>query len=271
MTQTSPQNLNKFPLDISDADGILIERHRIPEGGRIPLHWHEFLEFEIVISGTGKHIYNQQEYTLTRGSAYMTSYQDFHEILSLTDLELYCIHFTKQILDPEISGFLDYNKFHCQLSEEEARWIVQQIEKLSDEIQTNRPLRNLQIKNIFSEIMIMMIRKASPRDREELPLPIQQILAYLNENFREKLTLGQVAEHFSFSPNYLGQLFKQQMGCTFNEYLHTLRLKYACSLLHKTKLSVKEVAAASGYGSTEHFVSSFKRKTQMTPGEYRRH
>ena len=53
------QNLNKFPLDISDEDGILIERHINKKGVRIPLHWHEFLEFEIVVSGTAKHIYNQ--------------------------------------------------------------------------------------------------------------------------------------------------------------------------------------------------------------------
>ncbi|MBQ8814406.1 MAG: helix-turn-helix domain-containing protein [Lachnospiraceae bacterium] len=270
MSQSTHQNLDKLPLDISDEDGILIERHKNPKGRRIPLHWHEFLEFEIVVSGTARHIYNQQEYLLTRGSAYMTSYHDFHELLSLTDLDIYCIHFTKQILDPEIARFLDYNKFHCQLSEEETRWAVQHIEELIAEINSSHPLRSLMIRNLFSEIIIMMIRKSSPGEREEMPLPIQQVLAYMNETFRSKLTLRKVSEQFSFSPNYLGHLFKQQMGCTFNEYLHTLRLKYACSLLQKSDLSIKEIAAASGYGSTEHFVSSFKQKMQMTPGEYRR-
>lgn len=264
------QNLNKFPLDISDEDGILIERHINKKGVRIPLHWHEFLEFEIVVSGTAKHIYNQQEYLLIRGSAYMTSYHDFHELLALTDLDMYCIHFTKQLLPPDLARFLDYNQFHCQLSETETSWVLQHIEELLAELHTSRPLRSLMIKNLFSEIIIMMIRKSNPKEREKLPLPIQQVLAYINENFRNKLTLGQVSEHFSFSPNYLGQLFKQQMNCTFNEYLHTLRLKYACSLLLKSDLSVKEIAAASGYSSPEHFVSSFKKKMQVPPGEYRR-
>ena len=264
------RNLLWFASDFPDEDGILIEQHHSPAGETIPLHWHEYLEFELIISGTGKHIYNHHEYPLTRGSVYMTGYHDLHELTSLTDLEIYSIHFSRQFLDPEIARCLDYNRFHCQLSEEETAWVIQQIGKLLDEIHSDRPLRSLLIKNLFSEILVMMIRKSSPNELHALPETIQQVLAYMKENFRRKLTLRQVSEQLSFSPNYLGLLFKQTMGCTFNEYLHSLRLKYACSLLLKSDLSIKEIAAASGYSSTEHFLTSFKQKMQRTPSEYRR-
>lgn len=264
------RNLIRFSSDFSDEDGILIEQHHSPAGETIPLHWHEYLEFELIISGTGRHVYNRLEYPLSRGSVYMTGYHDLHELTSLTGLEIYSIHFSRQFLDPEIARYLDYNRFHFQLSEEETARVIRQIEKLMDEINSDYPLRSLRIKNLFSEIMVMMIRKSSPKELHALPETIQQVLAYMNENFRHKLTLRQVAEQVSFSPNYLGLLFKQQIGCTFNEYLHTLRLKYACSLLLKSDLSIKEIAAASGYSSTEHFLSSFKQKMQRTPGEYRR-
>ena len=262
--------LYKFELDVPDENKLLIERHRNPSGITIPLHWHEFLEFEIVVSGTIRHTYNHRQYLLSRGSAYMTSYHDLHELTTLTDAEIYSVHFTRQILDPEIMRCLDHHRFHCQLSEEEAAWVIGQLDKLSRELDCPRELSHILIKNVFSEIMIMMIRKSSPEEQQVLPETIQRVLAYMNENFRHKLTLKQAAEYASFTPNYLGQLFRQQMNCSFNEYLHVLRLRYACSLLQTSALSIKEIASASGYNSTEHFVSCFKQKMQRTPGEYRR-
>ena len=92
----------------------------------------------------------------------------------------------------------------------------------------------------------------------------------MNEHFLQKITLEEVAETLSFSPNYLGQLFKNQIGCTFNEYLHNLRLKYACSLLQTSDLPVKEVAFASGYSSVEYFMYIFKKKLHTTPNAYRK-
>lgn len=73
----------------------------------------------------------------------------------------------------------------------------------------------------------------------------------------------------NFSANYIGKLFKNQMKCSFNEYVNTLRLKHACSLLHSSNMTIKEIADASGYSSIEYFMYSFKKKMMMTPSEYR--
>ena len=78
-----------------------------------------------------------------------------------------------------------------------------------------------------------------------------------------------LANRFSVSVNYLGSLFKKNMGTSFNEYLNNVRLRYACSLLQSSELSVKEVAFASGYNSTEYFLYIFKKKMGMTPREYK--
>ena len=118
--------------------------------------------------------------------------------------------------------------------------------------------------------MIAMIRKSSADKMHVAPLPIQRAIAYMNEHFLEKITLEELAEQLSFSTNYLGQLFKNQIGCTFNEYLNTLRLKYASSLLVASDMPVKEVAYISGYSSVEYFMYVFRKKMGMTPGEYRR-
>ena len=102
------------------------------------------------------------------------------------------------------------------------------------------------------------------------PLPVYQAIAYLNEHFLDKISLAKLASQLSFSPNFPGHLFKTQIGCSFNDYLNTLRLKYACSLLLSSNIPVKEIAYSAGYSSVEYSMYVFKKRMHMTPGEYRR-
>lgn len=264
------QNLSTYQSDIDRKQGFVLTKQFLPAGKSYPLHWHDFIEFELILSGTADHIYNHTEYTVSPGSAYMMCYYDFHGITALTDLTLYSIHFDKELLPDDIIPFLDFNRFRCQLTEEEQRHILQLLDRLTKEADDALPFHNLLIHNILSEIVIMMIRKSTTNGNLSTPLPIQQAISYINANFTRSLTLEEMAGELSFSPNYLGQLFKKQTGRTFNEYLNTLRLKYACSLLSVSNLSVKEVAFTAGYRSVEYFLYQFKKNMLMTPNEYRR-
>ena len=143
------------------------------------------------------------------------------------------------------------------------------IKELLKESSEKLPYYALNIKSKINEIVISMIRKATCNEIIATPLPIQQAIAYINEHFLEQITLKDLAKQLSFSPNYLGMLFKKQTNSTFNEYLNTLRLKYACNLLSSSDISVKEISYASGYGSVEYFMYAFKKKMLMTPIEYR--
>ena len=261
--------LDRYELDITDEYGFILHERVIPAGTRYPLHWHEFLEFEIIESGTAEHIYNGKTYVVEPGDAYMMCYYDFHEVTAITDVKLYSIHFGKNMLDAEIGQYLDLNKFHCHFEEKEAGQIILRMLELKEETKNCRLFSRQIIENIISEIVIAMIRKSTVTQISAAPLPVQQAIAYLNEHFLEKITLDELACRLSFSPNYLGHLFKTQIGCTFNDYLNTLRLKYACSLLLSSAISVKEIAYISGYSSVEYFMYAFKKKMHMTPGEYR--
>ena len=261
--------LDRYELDITDEYGFILHERVIPAGTRYPLHWHEFLEFEIIESGTAEHIYNGKTYVVEPGDAYMMCYYDFHEVTAITDMKLYSIHFGKNMLDAEIGQYLDFNKFHYHFEEKEAGQIILRMLELKEETKNRRLFSRQIIEHIISEIVIAMIRKSTVTQISAAPLPVQQAIAYLNEHFLEKITLDELACRLSFSPNYLGHLFKTQIGCTFNDYLNTLRLKYACSLLLSSAISVKEIAYISGYSSVEYFMYAFKKKMHMTPGEYR--
>lgn len=263
------QNLTKYERGDDDRYGFVYFRHEFPAGTIFPPHWHDYIEFELVVSGTAEHVYNAEEYTLERGNAHILSYYDFHKMTFTSDAVVYCIHFDKSMLHPEIFEFLTYNSFRCKFDEAETVRLINRIDELVAEKESTDSLRDIMIKNLINELMITMIRKCTPAQVEPAPLPIQQAISYLNEHFNEKITLEKMAKDLSFSANYIGKLFKSQMNCSFNEYVNTLRLKHACNLLLSSNMSTKEIADASGYSSIEYFMYAFKKKMMMTPGEYR--
>lgn len=99
---------------------------------------------------------------------------------------------------------------------------------------------------------------------------INEIQAYILNRLDQALTLKEVANQFSFSPNYLGQLFKEETGESFSEYITRERMEKAKELLRNPVLKVYEVAHAVGCKNMTHFSKLFKDYVGMTAGEYRK-
>lgn len=99
---------------------------------------------------------------------------------------------------------------------------------------------------------------------------IYRVVQYVNQEFREKLQLQELAQKFHMNANYLGQAFKQQTGKSFREYLNDKRMDEAKRLLRQSCCSISEVALNSGYSNADYFISQFKRTTGMAPSVYRK-
>ncbi|NIK77855.1 two-component system response regulator YesN [Paenibacillus castaneae] len=99
---------------------------------------------------------------------------------------------------------------------------------------------------------------------------IREIESYIVERLHKNITLKEVANAFSFSPNYLGYLFKEETDENFSDYITRKRMDIAKNLLKDTSLKVYEVADRIGCGSLAHFSKLFKDNTGMTPGDYRK-
>ncbi len=84
------------------------------------------------------------------------------------------------------------------------------------------------------------------------------------------LSLAYLSESLSYNPKYLSHLFKKKMGIGYTEYLRTIRLKYAVSLLDHGIDSVKNVAFLSGFSDPLYFSNVFKEYIGTSPKEYRK-
>lgn len=264
--------LQLFASDLSENEFITVQKHFIPKGRSFPPHWHDYFEFELIISGEGEHIYNNQKYKIGPGDAHLMSYFNFHAMTAITDIETYCIHFNETVLDEEISRFLALNlhRFHCHFSPEETKKLCENIEQLSEEYSQQMPFFSQVQRSLISSLVISVIRKTTDSTQIHTPKLIQQAIAYTHSNFRKNLTLEILAKYLSISKNHLGVTFKKWIGSSYNDYLNTVRLKHACNLLSVSDLSIKEIAFESGYHSVEYFVYRFKYNLNVTPSEYRK-
>ncbi len=98
---------------------------------------------------------------------------------------------------------------------------------------------------------------------------VQQALRYIDEHYASDLSLDMVAEHIGISPFYLSRLFRHQRGENFVEHLTAVRMKAAERLARETALSIKEIAARTGYPNTTYFCRVFKKSNGCTIGELR--
>jgi two-component system response regulator YesN len=98
---------------------------------------------------------------------------------------------------------------------------------------------------------------------------IQLALSYIQDNYRQEISLQEVADYAHMSKNYFSEQFKKRMGFNFIDFVIRLRIHYAKHLLETTSLRIVDIGIQSGFNSPKHFLKLFKRMSQMTPGEYR--
>lgn len=104
---------------------------------------------------------------------------------------------------------------------------------------------------------------------EEVGPVIENVLRYINENYRKDITLQKLSEIAFVHPIYLSKLFKEKTGVNFIDYLTRVRIESSKKLLCNLSLRVYDVSEMVGYDSPKHFSKVFKEMTGLTPKEYR--
>ena len=99
---------------------------------------------------------------------------------------------------------------------------------------------------------------------------VRRIIAYLNQNYAEKLSLQRLSEEAYLSSSHLCRVFKQEMGVNIGDYLVSIRIQKTKEFLCDTKYKVYEIANMVGYSDSRFFGNLFRRHTGVTLTEYRK-
>lgn len=95
------------------------------------------------------------------------------------------------------------------------------------------------------------------------------VLSYMEEHFREDITLNDISVIAGFSVSYTSKYFRKLTGYGFLEYLNMLRISYAAEQLHKEELRIIDIAYDCGFNNIRSFNRTFLKYTGWTPSDYR--
>lgn len=150
-----------------------------------------------------------------------------------------------------------------------------------------REVGNTNAKNVEQQELLNMIMNAKVREElesaaellysklegssqeEDMHLIIKKAKSYVLENYRQGVTLDTIGSKLNVTPEYLGTLFKKEMGVSFSNYLRNVRVERAKELLCTTDMKTYEVCEAVGYSDTKYFSKVFREVTGLLPRDYR--
>jgi len=100
---------------------------------------------------------------------------------------------------------------------------------------------------------------------------IQKAAEFIQKNYRNKLTIEDIAQEVYLSPCYVSRIFKQGLGCTLMEYLTRVRVEKAKIMLKNPKYNVMQVAEESGFEDPGYFTRVFKKLEGVTPSRFKQY
>ena len=111
--------------------------------------------------------------------------------------------------------------------------------------------------------------KLAVSNRKKLSPSVLSCLQYIDAHYMEKLSLDQLAAHVFLNRTYLSELFKREMGISFNDFLNRQRIIHACEYIQTSHYSMAKIAEMTGFSDQNYFTKIFKKITGQTPRQYK--
>ena len=134
-------------------------------------------------------------------------------------------------------------------------------------------IRDMRINGKLNDLLTLLMESSWHREAHTnapKKMEISQVKSFLDEHYKEKLSLESVASHFFIDKHYLARLFKEQYGVTLVTYLQQVRITHAKRMLRFTDKSIEEIGLECGIGELNYFSRVFKKLEGVSPSEFRR-
>jgi beta-xylosidase/AraC-like DNA-binding protein len=108
------------------------------------------------------------------------------------------------------------------------------------------------------------------KDEDDEKKRERMITAYINKNYREPLTLDELAKKLDLTPQYLSRYFKKYFSVNFHAYVNKIRLESALKDLVLSDATVTTIAYDNGFPNLSSFIKELRDHTGTSPTEYRK-
>lgn len=235
------------------------------------IHFHQNVEIIHLISGCLEMTVRGETKRLSPGDIAIASSYETHGFLTVGSSEFKVYIFPAHM----IANYISRTESHmlktpflekCETTDE--------LLELADRLLLhNNTEDSLVAKGFAYAILGILIEKIGliPKPKSsQTDTILAKMLTYINDHFREDLTLVSLANHLGYHKSYLSGIFNQGVGYNFNHYLNMLRARYAHHLILQTKLSLNEIGTESGFQCTRSFRRAFLEYYGQTPHECRK-
>ncbi|MDR0940325.1 MAG: AraC family transcriptional regulator [Mediterranea sp.] len=117
--------------------------------------------------------------------------------------------------------------------------------------------------------MVLSISKNKAFEMSDMYRKMEQAKIIMRENVAGEIDPEELAARLNISYSWFRRVFKEYTGYAPAEYFRELKLSRAKEMLVATSLTAKEIAFGLGFGTPEYFFTFFKKRTGLTPAEYR--
>jgi len=273
-----------------------------PTSNSCKKHQHNYSELVIVIEGTALHIIEDQEYNVQKGDVFVIKSDTCHHYLNSKNFRIcnICYH-DNELLKYEndlrkLPGFQSLfvlepyfrKKFKFKniinLNDNKMEFINELIKIMINEYNLQAENTAPKLDSYFRTLIIYLSKQLmnhnehknnSDNDNKSQSNSskmknLAEIITYIEKNYRDNISIQEIAHKSSYSNRHLTRLFKKLYNTTPNKYIKKLRINHACELLEKTNKNITKVALASGFSNSNYFTRCFKKIKGVTPSVYRK-
>ena len=261
-------------------DGISVEYRTT--GRYLSAHWHDSLELIYILNGNASVFLEGEEHKLVPGEFMVIDTNQVHETQCTHSYMMVIVRIDDRLIQSLMDNRRDF-RIICSRSELTKELLPHYME-ICDDLKELVPLSLTQPKgyriathSIVLRILYRLISSFSiTLLKEDLPelssaqTRMKEIIDYINEHYREPLSMEQVAGHFGLSNEYFSRMFRKKIGIPFTQHLHQVRLQHIYHDLCATDVPILTLLEQHGFNNYKLFSRMFKEVYGDTPRAVRK-
>ncbi|MGL9878710.1 AraC family transcriptional regulator [Enterococcus sp. DIV0240d] len=278
-----------FDSLINDNEDFRITRHdRFIE---VPMHKHTFIEINYVYDGQCQQIIDGKSVLLKKGEICIIDTDIPHAIMETSTKDIiinvliqkkyFNANFFKNVSRKGI--LLDFLLNSISYTQKHDQYIIfhssenKHIPLLFKQLlwETYHPSTgSYQMQESYLNLLFLNLVRIFEYDTNKRvnsannQYSMMEIMKYIESNYSNS-SLSSIAKQFSYTPNYLSSLIKNNFNKNYSEIVLELKLNQAAFLLVNTNITINDIAKQAGFTNLTLFYKKFKQHFQLLPKEYR--
>lgn len=233
-------------------------------------HIHHSHEYIYVKKGSIKYWCDGQEFIVQEGDFYFIQPGQKHrEISYMEPIEFIYLKFrynnNKKIEDPSLQIIRNVDKN-----------VIELIEKILLELENQQFGAKQIVEAIILELIwnvrriLNIVDDLNPNKFGYKNTLVKKAVEYIKLNKFQKLSVKQIADNCNVSPDYLSHIFKDITELTLLQFIESIRMNEAMSMITNSDLNINQIAYKLGYNDSLYFSKKFKKSFGMSPSNYRK-